>query len=120
MSSETASTVLPRPDFIDDGYNETTTFPASQEPGNEHGELTVTFRPCYGIDREAVIDALAKSRVDYFKAVAEALPKYIVGWSSAEPRTKTTIERMQPALRGKLADLVFFNIQPTIEASLKN
>ena len=124
-ASTSAPSPLARPDYIDDGCNFSFTIPASQEPGRVHGELSGSFRPCYGIDRERLIDA-RDSMAKYCEVVIAAMPKYINSWSltdrsgKAVPVTSAALERLHPALRDKLSNVVFFDFQEQVEEQLKN
>jgi len=129
MSDATSTpSVLPRPDYIDDGYNEQFSIPAS--PGAEgvfgHGPLTGTLRPCFGIDGERARDAYKRSGADYFAFLCEALPKYVLSWDlkdrsgNALPIDSKTVGGMNRYQRAALGDIVFYESHPIVEAALKN
>jgi hypothetical protein len=125
MSNATSPSVLARPDYIDDGYNLPFSIPASDAAGAIHGPLSGIFRPCYGMDRESLLDA-GGSNAKYLEVLLAALPKYVSKWSLTDRNgkpvdvTALAIERLHPALRNKLADIVFWGSQAEVETSLKN
>lgn len=123
-----SDTVLPRPDFIDDGYNESFSLPAS--PGVKDafgfGALTGLLRPCFGRDADRARSAYKRSPEDYFDFLCEALPKYLIEWDLKDRHgvavliDSAAIGRMNRSHRLALGDIVFYDSHPIVEDALKN